>query len=96
MTDSHHIPRVALSLKKTKTLVNDEEDTVNILFNTQVFGVLASALRNAVGSEGTFLSTSKYPKKPSVEILYESRLCPEALRDLTAATSLDDSRLIER
>ena len=58
-------------MKKTKTLVNDGEETENILYSTRVFGVLASAPLSAFRSKGIFLGTSEYPKKSTAEKVCE-------------------------
>ena len=71
MTESHCISRGIRSLKKSKTLVNDGEETENILYSTQVFGVLAGAPLSAFGSEGIFLGTNEYPKKSIAEKVCE-------------------------
>ena len=71
MTESHRISRGIRSLKKTKTLVNDGEETENILYSTQVFGVLAGAPLSAFRSKGIFLGITESPKKLTAEKVYE-------------------------
>ena len=71
MTESPRISRGIRSLKKTKTLVNDGEETENTLYSTRVFEILTGAPLSAFGSEGIFLGTTEYSKKSTAEKVCE-------------------------